>query len=193
MIFWNVKIPKPYYSSDKELEKFKFRDFNGTEYEKIFVFFSSPDNYLTKIFPKINMMTKFHLVFNSFWILFSHIKKYRIGEDLNQLDSKLRAWIYSYISFSRTLNSTLSPYLHIFSYHMKELLELHGNINLYNTQGLERLNSTQSSIYFRTSNKNPFDKSIESTEQSTYIKQIVDIKNRNDFHTLNGSLTDLKS
>ena len=208
-----VKITKPYYFSDLELEKIKLRSFNGTEREKIFNYFSNTFS-LEQLFPSINRMKKFNLVFIGFWALFCKIKNYKnplskenflqismdanmseidvsnlskLNEfDLGKLDIELRAWLYSYMPFSHTLDSTLSPYLHIFVYHSKELLELHGNINLYNTQGLEKLNSTQTSTYFRSTNK-------KTCGSSTYIKQLVDNKNRNDFKNLDGILADLDS
>jgi hypothetical protein len=200
-----IKIVKPFFFAESEIEKVKLRSFNGSDRERIFKYFSQKKS-LENHFPKIKSMMKFSLVFNSFWALFCKIKdfqnplskkrKIELNDEnnlrnlddcdkleLEQLDKQLRSWIFSYVS--STLDTTLSPYLHIFAYHTKEIIELHGNINLYNTQGLERLNSTQTSIYFRQTNKAKLGK-------STYIKQLVDNKNRNDFHNLNGRLEDLE-
>ena len=182
----DVKICKPYYFTESQLEKIKLRSFNGTEREKIFEYFFKERNCFETLFPNISPMKKFSNVFNGFWVLFCKIKDYTPATDLNLLDRHLRIWLFHYIPFLTTSEYTLSPYVHIFVFHIKELLELHGNINLYNTQGLERLNSTQSSTYFRTSNKH-------TGGQSSYIKQLVDSKNRNDFHNLNGNIQDLKT
>lgn len=190
----NIKIPKPYYFAESGPEKIKLRSFNGTEREKIFKYFLS-EITLENLFPNINRMRGFHKVFVGFWILFGKIKSYQPQkDDLNKLDIQLRAWLFSYIPFCSTLETTLCPYIHIFTYHSKELLELHGNINMYNTQGLERLNSTQTSIYFRNTNKCVEGFNLKTNKlQSTYIRQLVDSKNRLDFYNLNGNMNDLKS
>jgi len=189
-----IRIPKPYYFPESGPEKIKLRNFNGTEREKIFLYFLNKIS-LQNLFPKIQRMISFNKVFLGFWILFEKYKNFApLKDDLNALDFELRAWLFSYIPFCSTLETTLCPYLHIFIYHSKELLELHGNINMYNTQGLERLNSTQTSIYFRNTNKSVEEINEKTNNlQSTFIRQLVDNKNRLDFYNLNGTIHDLEA
>lgn len=113
--------------------------------------------------------------------LSQHIRESQLW--LERLDKQLRAWLMLYLPFLLTLENTLSPYAHIFVYHMPEILRLHGNINLYNCQGLEKLNANQTTTYFRNTNR--------CLKDNAYLKQLVDYQNRQDFKHLNGSNRDL--
>lgn len=46
-----------------------------------------------------------------------------------------------------------TPYIHIFSSHLYEFVELHGDINKFNVQGLEKLNDLTTVQYYRGTSK----------------------------------------
>jgi hypothetical protein len=176
------KITKPYYlSSVDKNEKINLKSLNGSERELMFKYFQ--ENTLAEQFSDIDEMKSFSLVFNDWWNLYCEIKEYKVADNLIELDKKLRQWLLKYIPFVNTLESTISPYIHIFVFHIKELLELHGNINFYNLQGLEKLNSLQTKVYFCNTNRHRND--------NEYIKQLVDNRNRTDFRNLEGTIFDI--
>ena len=149
-IFYSIlsekcNITKPYYKSIvNNKEKINLKSLNGTEIEKIFEYFSK--NSLKTIYAplfvnsiKVDEIVKFSDCFDEFYNLYIQIKTYNSipykKVDLKDLDRRLRNWLASFIPFISTSESSITPYAHVFVYHTKELLELHGNINLYNLQG----------------------------------------------------------
>ena len=46
-----------------------------------------------------------------------------------------------------------TPYIHAFVCHLHEFVELYGDINAFNLQGLERLNEMTTGQYFKSTNK----------------------------------------
>ncbi len=143
----DCNISNPFYKSQKDTEKIKIRSLNGSEREIIFTYFSGilDENHLGKnlfleslkikskklveIFPSIDEMKNFDRVFRSFWKLFLKVKNYKKGDDLEKLDKLLRSWLNLYHPFVKTLDSTISPYVHIFVYHIRELIELHNHLS----------------------------------------------------------------
>jgi len=173
------KITKPYYLSVNE--KINLKSLSGSERELIFKYFEQ--NSLANVYSHINEMKPFSEVFNEWWILYCKIKNYNAGDNLIDLDKRLKEWLKKYIPFVNTKETTISPYVHIFVFHMKELLESNGNINFYNQQGLEKLNSLQTKVYFSNTNRH--------RNGNEYIKQLMDNRNRTDFRNLDGTIFDL--
>ena len=58
--------------------------------------------------------------------------------NIENLKSRLKVWLH----FCKRLDpmTNTSPYVHIFVFHVPEFLTRHGSINLYNCEGLEKLN-----------------------------------------------------
>ncbi len=141
----NCNITKPYYKSIVNNKgNINLKSLSGSEIEKIFDFFSK--NSLKAIYTplladlkKIREIELFSDCFNDFYKLYFQVKTYNCipykKVELTDLDKRLRLWLVSYIPFISTDESSIFPYAHVFVYHTKELLEIHGNINLYNLQG----------------------------------------------------------
>ena len=94
------------------------------------------------------------------------------GKIIKDLKSDLKKWLTAYKTINKTYTNklTISPYIHIFCKHTPELLEIHGNINIFNCQGLEKLNHFTIQYYHFCSNKN-------STDLS-YLSQMIYKRNR---------------
>jgi hypothetical protein len=60
-------------------------------------------------------------------------------------------WLKTFLKVYQT--SKVTPYMHIFVYHLPKLYELHGNIDFFNVNGLEKLNDFTRMDYFRSTNK----------------------------------------
>ncbi len=65
--------------------------------------------------------------------------------------------------------SRITPYLHIFGDHLYEMVEIHGNINAFTMQGLEKLNDITTQHYFSATNKS-----------ENYLVQLLNKRNRLD-------------
>ena len=84
----------------------------------------------------------------------------KLSEDLNN-------WLeaYLYVNELNRNSIKITPYIHVFVSHIPKFLDIHKDINLFNTQGLEKLNDFCTQYYHRCSNKQH--KNIESTFQKT--------------------------
>ena len=62
-------------------------------------------------------------------------------------------------------------------HHIPEFLEKYKDVNVFNIQGLEKLNDFTTEYFFKSTNKNLTD--------NKYIEQLMNKKNRIDFYQLN--------
>jgi hypothetical protein len=187
------KLTNPYYIS--KTGDFKLRSFNGNEREKIFKkmfrkregirmqmqdMFPFPPNHVRRN----NIHDDFDFFFENFiWEEFYNIFKSLKNIDkkpilIEDLKRKLKLWLDSYLIINREYRNslTIGPYLHNFCFHIPELIEKHGNINLFNTQGLEKLNHFCSNYYHSCTNKNNTNKK--------YLRQIIRKRSRIEFFRL---------
>ena len=65
----------------------------------------------------------------------------------------------------------ITPYIHIFADHLAEMIELHGDVNAFSMQGLEKLNDLTTHHYFSSTNKHP----------DLYLTQMINKRNRLEF------------
>ena len=79
----------------------------------------------------------------------------------------------------------VGPYVHIFRFHTIELIRKHGNINLFNTEGLEKLNQFCKEYYHQSTN--------QQKKNNRDIKQIICKRNRMEFFKLKGELINKNS
>ena len=59
------------------------------------------------------------------------------------------------------MDSDVTPYIHALVNHIPEFIKLHGNVNFFNQQGLEKFNYVCTKIFFRGKNM----RGIEALEQ----------------------------
>ena len=190
------KISNPYYFSRRK--GLQFRAFNGNEREKIFeqIFYkregSQRGRTFYNIFGKNTGLDPDGLEFDmenrvwkSFYTLYNKIKKFNSSEmSIDILKNELKKWLDRYLYLSEYLRKSqkVTPYIHVFVFHVPEMLRLHQfNINQFNTQALERLNDFSSDYYRHCTNKN---KSL------AYIKQLINKRQRVEFLNLKGDFFD---
>jgi hypothetical protein len=68
----------------------------------------------------------------------------------------------------------ITPYLHVFTFHIWEMIKLHGDISRFTMQGLEKLNDFTTMDYFAATNKH----------HGEYLVQLIKKRNRRDFMKL---------
>ena len=98
----------------------------------------------------------------NYWIIYSKIKK----NEFNPVDLKKDAenWLIFFVKAYG--KDAITPYIHSFVHHFYEFMQLHGDVNLFNEQGLEKLNDLTTSQFYRSTNKKNF------------ITQLLNLRNR---------------
>jgi hypothetical protein len=191
------KISNAWYVSSKSENKIKLRSLNGNERIKVFkTIFKKYMGYNNKtgervlmlknfsdIFPKVNEKKKKFDEESNLWFefyrCFKLVKEYNTI-DLDQLNKDLKEWLTTYIKilWENLKKKTIPPYIHVWTYHMCEILEIYGSINKFTTQSLEKLNDFTTQYYHLCSNKN--------NKKKSFLKQIVKKRNRIEFYNLGG-------
>jgi len=189
-------ITNPFYSSKKNIDKIKFRSFNGNEYLKIYSTIfkeyleydeTTKKNILKrKNFSDIftenyepqydNFLNESNLWFE-FYQIYTEIKNYNII-DLDKLNTDLKNLLETFLTVNEINNNsnTIFPYLHIFRFHLIEMIQKYGNINKFSTQSLEKLNDFSTQYYHLGTNKKNF------------LSQLISKRNRIEFSNLSGNI-----
>ena len=102
-------------------------------------------------------------LWRDFFNLYSEIKLKNNSDNIEDLKSRLVEWLETYTNL---YPGEITPYIHAFVFHIPEFIEKHGNINLFNTQGLEKLNDIITKAYHCATNRNNSNKA--------YLEQLVD-------------------
>jgi len=195
------KITNPSYSSELSEEKIKFRHFNGNERMRIFkeLFkkylekrngrISQKRKNISDLYPNLPLTTFRHenYVWFNFYKLLTKIKNFRKKTfEPETIQPLLIKWLRSYLQISKVNRNfeTIGPYLHIWTFHTVELLTTHGDINLFNTQGLEKLNGFSIKYHNLCTNKNK--------TKNKYIEQMIKKRNRIEFLYLDGDFEEFK-
>ena len=171
-------ITSPFIKLDSE-KKAKLRMINSNERLKIMEKLFESQNTLASIFPKnfrkdVKIL-RLNILFNKFKEILDIIKlESRHNFDSNAFKKLLQEWLKKFIE----VEPRITPYIHIFCFHMPEFIEVHGNLNLFSMQGLEKLNSFSKTNYFRATNHH----------KNTFTSTLLNKMNRIDFIHLNGEL-----
>jgi hypothetical protein len=200
------KIVNPIYTSEKSVEKFVFRNFNGNEririFKELFKKYLGPHEYNNNVQKRKNFKDLYPNIVNEsynftyensvwleFYLILKKIKKFKRNPfDPNILKPRLLLWLRAFLKISKINRNfeTIGPYLHIWAFHMVELLQIHNNINIFNTQGLEKLNGFCIQYYHTSTNK----QTGSGVNKNKYLKQLMSKRNRIEFCVLNGDFDD---
>lgn len=177
----NCNITNPLVYSQQKNLKISFRTFDAKErvtiFEKLFEdekcgFVEVFANY--KILEEHNFQVE-NFVWNEFRIIYNKIKAFDEGElisgenfNMASFKESLKQWLRYYKKLDPMTNT--SPYIHAFVFHMPDFLERHGSINLYNCQGLEKLNDFSTKYYHNSTNKHK--------QNRSFIVQLIKKMNR---------------
>lgn len=77
----------------------------------------------------------------------------------------------------------VTPYIHTFVFHVPEFLENFQDVNIFNIQGLEKLNDFTTQNFHLSTNRN--------LSNMNYLKQLINKQNRIDFYQLNLKMEDI--
>ena len=208
----NCKIKNPYILSSKKPQfgKILFRSFNGKELLRIFTELYEPKfDKITKLkiqeplflvnlpFPKtdnkVSNFRKEDLLWLGFYKIYLKFQNFPVKTTIDErkvlikpLNDSLKEWLKDYKFLNKQINyvDKLSPYVHCFSFHYCQMLELHGNIHIFSTNPNEKLNDFCTQYYHRCTNK-------QNTEKK-YLLQLLQKRNRIEFYNLDGQLSDFQ-
>lgn len=186
------KMHKPFYCVDNKLKR---RSFNGTER---FLIFENCNELFNQLIEKnenndnAQMFKDMQYIWFEFFEIFLEIKYYQkqnpepnpnpnhsLFDKENEFEFRLLNWLSSFRFIFDDDSSYLTPYIHIFVYHLPEFLKSY-DVNLFNLEGLEKLNHVTIQNFHRSSNK--------KTPDLQYIKQLIEKRNRTEFYILEGEL-----
>jgi len=156
------KISNPFQPINKSKnESLKLRKLNQNERIKLFNELYGKERTLASIFPlKFQSDPTILSLSRLFPNFFEYLNKMKKIENLSlrkkeKLVKKLKNWLKIFID----IEPKITPYIHIFVFHLPEFLEAYPNINLFSMQSLEKKNhSVKLNYYFQTNRKDCFSK-----------------------------------
>ena len=188
----NCNITNPLVYDQVGRFEIKFRTLNDKErviiFEKLFENgkHGFDELFANFIFNEEHNFQIENFVWNEFRIIYNKIRDFDKGMNIDEFDmvdfkESLKKWLYFYKKVDIMENT--SPYMHAFVYHMPEFLEKHGSINLFNCQGLEKLNDISTKFYHNSTNKNKQD--------NNYLVQLIKKMNRMEVYNFEENLDEL--
>ena len=132
-----------FFMTNKDTGLLQFRDFTGPEHKKI------QDNI------KLENLISWHPKLDNIkwlWEEFRHIiiAMKEPGADSDSVETRSRAWVGKYAE--TFLAKDVTPYMHVLMNHVAESLKLHGHLNHFSQQAMEKLNDKVTSLFFRATN-----------------------------------------
>jgi hypothetical protein len=183
------KIKKKNEPSQKELidmrkEAVKI-DNLWKEFLELFMIISYPDDYLSRL-NNLRKKPKYLTFFGPFnkdeiipsYILPNTVESSRSENDLNSVKVRLFNWHKHFLDLF--FEDEITPYIHVFIFHLPEFASIYENVDYFNLQGLESLNKCTIKYYNRSTNRNVKNKS--------YLRQLILKRSRLEFFQLNGIL-----
>lgn len=154
------KLSNAYYARGKS---FLLRDLSGGEKEVLFARMK-----VSELFPDMPDAHAVDFVWSEFYYVYNAVKRNLFCELMAPEIIRLRTrnWLVEYVKIYNRKNVT--PYVHAFVFHLHEMIEIHGDINLFNMQGMEKLNDITTQQYFRSCNK----------RKDEFLSQLIKKKNR---------------
>lgn len=156
-------ITAPFYVKVQDnVSKYKLRKLNKNErlrlFKKLFT-----NNCLIEIFSKCrkeikedNELLTLNFVFSEFYKIYKELKiDYEDKFIKQRLINQLKDWLKNFIIIS----PEITPYIHILTFHVPDMIEKFGCLRNYSMQGLEKFNHISKINYFKqTDHRNAFHK-----------------------------------
>jgi len=152
-----------------------------------------------EIFEKINISELFSIdektdqdelneinqIWRDFFDIYVSIKSCDSSIDnyIENLTERLKAWLKLFIKLNGP--ESITPYIHAFVFHLPEFIQIHRNVNLFNMQGLEKLNDFMTRSYHSSTNKH--------LPEQQFLFQLMKKRNRLEYFDLGGNCTELDS
>ena len=145
----------------------KPRDLTGPEKHKLFKNLDKVEALVKKC-RNDDECSHIISVWREFYSLYDLIRMYKeLGsvhvDGANQIESLSKQWLQLYVSIFTSEN--LTPYLHLLTEHVAQIIRVHGSIVMFNCQGLEKKNHIITVDYFKSTNHQRGSQGINSLSQ----------------------------
>ncbi len=159
-------VSKPYYISKKD-NTLELTDLVGTQKELLFSQINISD-----LFPELRNSESIDKIWKDFYSIYcifkinsnsqktkAQVMRFNFIEEncLNMtltpdlIKSKKKQWMIDFISIYE--HADFTPYIYAFCSHLHEFVEIHGDINKFNQEGMEKHNHNTTKIYHNSTNK----------------------------------------
>jgi hypothetical protein len=91
------------------------------------------------------------MVWKDFYKILNIVKENKDVVKSEEIASMTANWLKNYLNFH--FEKTVTPYIHVFCNHLHEFINVHGDVNVFNLEGLEKLNDISTIEFFRSSNR----------------------------------------
>ncbi len=152
-------------STSKEMRS-HFKSFQGPK--KIILFEQMNSLGLKNIFKKLNKKSDISRLWNQYWFIHKKLRVDKITK-YNFIIEYSSHFIENNCNYLLSLfiecygKERMTPYLHSTCIHLHEMHKLHGNLNYYCNEGLEKMNDLSTHSFFRNTNK-----------RATFIQQMLE-------------------
>ena len=163
------KIPFQFYVC-QDSRSLKWRDLTGPEKYKLFQKID-----LTNLFPNLPNVEFIQQIWTQFLLLNESIRSETLSSaEISAFASDAKSWLQLFLQVYQT--KCVTPYMHALVSHMPQFLTIHGAVNPFTQQGVEKLNDQYTHFYFHSTNH----------RESDALKQLLLKKNRLEYLTDNG-------
>ena len=161
------------------------RTFNGKEKFEICEKINIPELFSVEKEEDIEDFNNIGQIWREFFNIYVSIKACEKNhtEYMEDLSKQLKTWLILYIKLNGS--ESITPYIHAFVFHLPEFIKIHKNVNLFNMQGLEKLNDFMTRSYHSSTNKH--------LPEQQYLFQLMKKRNRLEYFGLGGDCTELDS
>lgn len=143
-----IGVQNPIYY---EKEVFKMKSFDGDDCLLILEKLDFELFFPEISFPLFTKRKVFNSLLRDFNGIFLNIKANYYVENKNILQTKTDEWLDSYTATFHLKHVT--GYIHIFCHHLCSFIEEHGDVDVYNCQGIEKRNHQLTREYFASNRK----------------------------------------
>ena len=159
----NVKFTFLWVSQTKKLN---WRDLVGPEKHRLFENFN-----LTQIIPGHEKFDSVVQLWKEFYSIMQDVKQVKL--EPRQVKKRTNDWLILYMSIYNKV--TITPYMHAFVAHLHEFVHLYKDINIFNCQGIEKLNDMSTLQFFKGTNKKEtaFHQMIKKRNRIEYLSNFI--------------------
>ena len=144
------------------------RSLTGKEKKRIFenIDFQTRFPDLFKNQPESQLkLFEYESVWKEFYKILNFVKENKNKSKSEEIKTMANNWLKLFLKHH--FQKAVTPYIHVFCNHLHEFVSLYGDINIFNLEGLEKLNDFSTIEFFRSSNR-------WVKRNSNFLKQIIE-------------------
>ena len=169
-----IPINESFYN-DNLISKI-FTSLQGPDRLKLFNRLDKDDSFLLML-KSISSLDKYEDIYTIWKDFYSLLKSIKSDQppDLDISQAKINNWFRKYVQIYT--KDKVTPYIHMFNYHLIDQFKKYGNINFFSTQGLEKLNDLSTQNFFKSTNKKDYCYQIlQRSMRMDYLDSLLKLK-----------------